>query len=105
MLAPALGLNLVTPPRFLRAVSEGSDVSAADKRTIDRQIATRQIRIYVYNSQNATPDVQAQLDACRAKGIPVASITETMAPAASTFQQWQTAQLAGIERALEAARG
>jgi zinc/manganese transport system substrate-binding protein len=100
MLSPALGLDLVTPSRFLRAISEGSDVSAADKRTIDRQIAARQIRIYVYNSQNATPDVQAQLDACRAKGIPVASITETMAPASSTFQQWQASQLLGIRQAL-----
>ena len=100
MIAPALGLRLVTPPRFLRAISEGSDVSAADKHTIDRQIANRDIRIYVYNSQNATPDVQAQLDACRAKGIPVASITETMAPASTTFQQWQTAQLQRIEQAL-----
>jgi zinc/manganese transport system substrate-binding protein len=100
MLAPALGLRLVTPPSFLRAISEGSDVSAADKRTIDRQIAARQIKIYVYNSQNATPDVQAQLDACRARGIPIAAITETMAPASATYQQWQSTQLAGIERAL-----
>jgi zinc/manganese transport system substrate-binding protein len=100
MLAPALDLRLVTPPTFLRAISEGSDVSAAAKRTIDRQIASRQIRIYVYNSQNATPDVQAQLAQCRAKHIPIASITETMAPAATTYQQWQSAQLAGIENAL-----
>jgi zinc/manganese transport system substrate-binding protein len=100
MLAPALGLHLVTPPSFLRAISEGSDVSAADKRTIDRQIASRQIAIYVYNSQNATPDVQAQLASCRAHGIPIAAITETMAPANATYQQWQSDQLAGIEQAL-----
>ncbi len=103
MLAPALGLDLVTPPTFLRAISEGGDVSAADKRTIDRQIASRQIRIYVYNSQNATPDVQAQLDQCRAEDIPVASITETMTPAGTTYQQWQSTQLRGIEAALEKA--
>ena len=100
MLAPALGLRLVTPPSFLRAISEGSDVSAADKRTIDRQIASRQIAIYVYNSQNATPDVQAQLAACKAHGIPIAGITETMAPADTTYQQWQSDQLTGIEQAL-----
>jgi zinc/manganese transport system substrate-binding protein len=100
MLAPALGLRLVTPPGFLRAISEGTDVSAADKTTIDRQIASGEIKIYVYNSQNATPDVQAQLSACRARHIPIASITETMAPASSTYQQWQSAQLEGIEHAL-----
>ena len=36
MIAPALGLNLLTPPTFLRAISEGTDPTAADK-TDDRQ--------------------------------------------------------------------
>ena len=31
MLAPALGLDLVTPPGFLTAISEGTDPTAADK--------------------------------------------------------------------------
>jgi len=105
MLAPALGLNLVTPYSFLRAVSEGTDVSAADKSTIDNQIKSHQIKIYVYNSQNATPDVQAQLDECKAAKIPTTTITETLAPATATYQDWQTKQLQGILDALiEASR-
>jgi zinc/manganese transport system substrate-binding protein len=103
MLAPALGVDLVTPPSFLRAVSEGTDVSAGDKQTIDRQIARHLIKIYVYNSQNVTPDVQAQLDEARARHIPVATITETLSPANLTYQAWQTHQLLGIERALRQA--
>jgi zinc/manganese transport system substrate-binding protein len=105
MLTPALGLDLITPPSFLRAISEGSDVSAADKTTIDRQIATNQIKIYIYNSQNTTPDVQTQLAACRAKGIPTATVTETLSPASDTYQQWQSAQLRGIQAALAKATG
>ncbi len=104
MLAPSLGLNLVTPPSFLRAVSEGTEVSAGDKETIDRQIATHAIKIYVYNSQNVTPDVQTQLAEVRSAHIPVATITETLAPASATFESWQTRQLVGIERALAASR-
>jgi zinc/manganese transport system substrate-binding protein len=105
MLAPSLGLELITPAGFLKAISEGSDVSAADKATIDRQIASRQIKIYVYNSQNATPDIQAQIKQCKARGIPTATVTETMSPASATFEQWQSAQLTGIERALATATG
>lgn len=105
MLAPSLGLNLITPPTFLKAISEGSDVSAADKTLIDQQIADKAIKVYVYNEQNTTPDVQALLKACREKGIPTATITETLVPVAATFQQWQSAQLLGIERALHAATG
>jgi zinc/manganese transport system substrate-binding protein len=84
----------------LKAISEGTDVSAADKETIDNQIRSHQIKIYVYNSQNVTPDVQAQLSEVNAEHIPVATITETLAPANSTYQAWQTRQLEGIESAL-----
>lgn len=105
MLSPALGLDLVTPPTFLRAVSEGTEVSAADKSAIDRQIEERRIKIYVYNSQNVTPDVQAQLSEVRSEHIPYATITETLVPARATYQAWQTEQLTGIERALARATG
>ncbi len=39
MLAPALGLHLVTPTRSFARSLRAATVSAADKRTIDRQIA------------------------------------------------------------------
>ena len=100
MLAPSLGLDVLTPYSFLRAVSEGTDVSAADKATIDSQIRQHRIDAYIYNSQNTTPDVQAQLAECRAVGIPTATITETLVPVGATYQAWQVAQLRGIEAAL-----
>jgi zinc/manganese transport system substrate-binding protein len=103
MMAPALGLNLLTPPTFLRAISEGTDPTSADKQTIDNQIKTHAIKVYVYNSQNATPDVQAQVDEAKAAGIPVTTITETLAPASATFQDWQVAQLTALQAALQAA--
>ena len=105
MLAPALGLDLITPPAFLKAISEGTDVSVTDKETIDTQIREHRIKLYVYNSQNVTPDVQAQLREVRAAHIPVATITETLQPAHDTFQAWQTRQLLVIESALSRARG
>jgi zinc/manganese transport system substrate-binding protein len=100
MLSPALGLNLITPYSFLKAISEGTDVSAADKQTIDDQIQNHQIKVYIYNSQNVTPDVQAQLTEVRAHNIPYATITETLAPATTTYQAWQTKQLLGVQAAL-----
>jgi zinc/manganese transport system substrate-binding protein len=103
MLSPALGLRLITPPGFLRAVSEGTDPTAAEKSAIDTQISTRQIAVYIYNSQNATPDVARQVAAAKAAGIPVTTITETLTPAGTTFEQWQVAELTGLRAAL--ARG
>jgi zinc/manganese transport system substrate-binding protein len=104
-LSDALGLDLVTPASFLKAISEGSDPSPQDKATIDAQIAQKKIKVYVYNSQNATPDVAAQVQAARANGIPVTTITETLSPASATFQQWQSAQLRALEQALAQATG
>ncbi|MDQ6784083.1 MAG: zinc ABC transporter substrate-binding protein [Actinomycetota bacterium] len=103
LLAPALGLKVITPYPFLKAISEGSDPSAADKATIDSQIRDHRIKLYVYNSQNTTPDVNAQVAECRAAGIPTATITETLTPAGSTYQAWQSRQLRGILDALSKA--
>ena len=105
MLAPALGLKLMTPYSFLKAISEGTDVTAADKLTIDNQIRKHLIRIYVYNSQNITHDVQVQLAEAKAQHIPTATITETLVPPTSTYQAWQVRQLQGIEAALAKATG
>jgi zinc/manganese transport system substrate-binding protein len=104
-LADTLGLKMATPYSFLKAISEGSEPAAKDKATIDAQIADRQIKIYIYNSQNATPDVAAQVREARAEHIPVTTVTETLAPATATFQQWQVSELEGIENALHSATG
>nr|WP_243876151.1 zinc ABC transporter substrate-binding protein [Streptomyces sp. 846.5] len=104
-LAEGLGLKMLTPESFLDAMSEGTDPTAADKATIDQQIRTKQIKVYVYNSQNSTPDVVAQVNLAKSEGIPVATVTETLAPAGDTFQQWQVAELQGIEAALAKATG
>src|SRR5205085_852823 len=53
------GLHLKTPSSFLTAISEGTVPTAQDKATVDQEIAHREIRVFVYNSQNSTPDVAA----------------------------------------------
>lgn len=99
-LAPSLGLRLLTPTGFLDSISEGTDPTPADKATADSQIADKQIKVWVYNSQNATPDVQRLNDAARAAGIPIATVTETMTPEGASFQAWQSRELEGLAAAL-----
>jgi zinc/manganese transport system substrate-binding protein len=104
-LAQSLGLRLLTPSSFLKAISEGSDPTAADKTTIDRQVAGKQIKVWVFNSQNSTPDVKRVTDAARRRGIPVTTITETLVPASANFQDWQSRQLRALAAALAQATG
>ncbi len=98
-----LGLRLLTPARFAGAVAEGTDVTAADKQTVDAQAEGRRIRVWVFNSQNVTPDVQRVNQIVQRRGIPVARVTETLAPAGDSFEQWQVAELEGLLKALERA--
>jgi len=99
-LAEGTGLDLISPAGYLNAISEGADPSATDKATVEDQIATRAIKVLVYNSQNSTPEVQGLVNKAKTRGIPVVQITETMVPATATFQEWQTAQLKALLRAL-----
>jgi zinc/manganese transport system substrate-binding protein len=104
-LAEALRLKLLTPATFLNAVSEGVDPSASDKAVVDAQIRTRQIKIFIYNRQNSTPDVMTLVAEAKAAGIPVVTITETLQPPGATFQDWQANQLVDIANALKDATG
>jgi zinc/manganese transport system substrate-binding protein len=104
-LGEALGLRLLTPYSFAKAIAEGGEVSARDKQTVDRQASAHEIEVWVFNSQNVTPDVQRVSELARAAHIPVATVTETLSPASDSFEQWQVAELEGLQRALRQATG
>ena len=104
-LSPALSLHLATPPGFLNAISHGVDPGIAEKAVADEQIATGAIKVYVYNSQHITPDVQAQMQAAQANNIPIVVMTETAPAGSASWQQWQTTQLEALSDALAKATG
>ena len=104
-LADAMGLTLKTPETFLDSISEGTDPTAQDKATVDQQIKNKEVKVFVYNSQNSTPDVKALVKNAKAQGIPVTTVTETLVPASTTFQAWQVKELRGLEKALAKATG
>jgi zinc/manganese transport system substrate-binding protein len=104
-LGEALGLRLLTPYSFAKSIAEGTEVTAQDKQTVDRQASGRQIKVWVLNSQNVTPDVQRVSELARAAQIPIATVTETLAPASDSFEQWQVTQLERLQAALREATG
>jgi len=99
-MAEGTGLNLVTPYSYLKAISEGTDPIASDRAQVQNEIASKSIKVFIFNSQNSTPDIQGLVAKARAAGIPVVKMTETLAPATSTFQDWQTGQLKDLLSAL-----
>ena len=99
-LAETLGLKVMTPQSFLDAIAEGSEPTASDKTTADEQIRDHRIKVFVFNSQNSTPDVQRLVDEARREHIPVTPVTETLAPSNATFQAWQVRELRSLLAAL-----
>ncbi|MGI8506735.1 MAG: metal ABC transporter solute-binding protein, Zn/Mn family, partial [Solirubrobacteraceae bacterium] len=93
LLAPALGVRLITPPGFMRATAEGAEVSAQDTASTERQLTSGAIKVWVYNAQNVTPEIQRLNGLARARRIPVATVTETLSPLGDSFAQWQVRQL------------
>jgi zinc/manganese transport system substrate-binding protein len=104
-LGQSLGLDLLTPYSFAKAIAEGTEISAQDKQTVDQQAQRGLIKVWVYNSQNATPDIQRINAICRTQHIPITTVTETLAPASDSFEQWQVAELRSLIRALHQATG
>jgi len=100
-----LGLKLLTPYSFAKAIAEGTDVTAQDKQTVDAQAREGLIKVWIFNSQNVTPDVQRVNQIVHERRISIATVTETLSPASDSFQQWQVAQLEGLMRALHSATG
>jgi zinc/manganese transport system substrate-binding protein len=100
-----LGLELLTPYSFVKAIAEGTDVTARDKQTVDAQAQQGRIKAWIFNSQNVTPDVQRVNQIAGERHIPIATVTETLSPASDSFQQWQAGELEGVMRALHAATG
>jgi len=103
--APALGLDLITPASLMKAVSEGTDITAQDASIAEAQISGRAIKVWIYNIQNQTPEVQHLTSLARAQRIPIVTITETLAPSTASFEQWQAAQLEELQGALHRATG
>lgn len=104
-LGEALRLKLLTPYTFSKAIAEGGEVTASDRQAVDAQARERKIAVWVFNSQNVTPDVQRVNELARSASIPIVTVTETLSPAKDSFQQWQVAELMRLRRALHEATG
>jgi zinc/manganese transport system substrate-binding protein len=99
-LAQALGFNLISPPEFMQAISEGTDPPAQTVAQFQDQISHRQIKALIYNTQTSTPITDNLKQLATQNGIPVVGISETVQPATASFQDWQIGQLNSLQAAL-----
>lgn len=94
-----MGLNVLTPIAFERAIAEGNDPSAQDVATTNDQITKKQVKVLIYNEQTITPITTNLQNEAKQNNIPVVPVTETM-PTAKHYQSWMMDQLTNLEQAL-----
>jgi zinc/manganese transport system substrate-binding protein len=99
-MAQALGINLISPPEFMQAISEGTDPPAQTVAQFQDQISHHQLKVLVYNTQTSTPITDNLKQLAARNGIPVVGISETVEPTTASFQDWQTKQLNSLRAAL-----
>ncbi|HMF32021.1 MAG TPA: zinc ABC transporter substrate-binding protein [Candidatus Lokiarchaeia archaeon] len=99
-LANATGLDLISPPDFMDAISEGNDPAASDVATFQNQLTSHSVQILVYNNQTVTPITTQMQNLAKSNNIPVVGISETVVPPNTQFQDWMFAELVSIQNAL-----
>jgi len=97
--AVPIGLSVVTPFEFQKAVAEGNDPPADTVVTAESQVKGKKIKVLIYNEQTVSSVTTKLQDEARSAGIPVVPVTETM-PSAMNYQNWMLSQLTVLERAL-----
>jgi zinc/manganese transport system substrate-binding protein len=99
-LTDAIGLKVLTPPEFMEAIESGTDPAPGDVAAERDLITGKKVKVLLYNSQVTSPITQQIHDLAEQNGVPIVGVAETIPPAYKTFQEWQLAQLADLEKAL-----
>ena len=98
-----IGLNLITPPEFMQALTEVNDPSARDIATFQNQIQNHSTKLLVYNTQTVTSLTEQLKTMAQQNNIPIVGVSETMPVGAQTFQGWQASELQLLLQALQKA--
>ncbi|MDA8195936.1 MAG: zinc ABC transporter substrate-binding protein [Actinomycetota bacterium] len=93
------GLNLISPPSFMRAVAESNDPSVASIISMENQIKTRQISTLIFNTQTITPLTDSIKALARSNSIPVVGISEIIEPVGASYQRWISNEVTAIAAA------
>ena len=94
-----IGLKVLTPFDFEKAIAEGNDPPAATMLTTSDQISQHQIKVLMYNTQTVTPVTTNLQNEAKQANIPLVPVSETMPPG-KTYQHWMLDQLNALQTAL-----
>ncbi len=95
----ALGMKIVTPPAFSKAIDQGTDAPAGVVEQTLATLSSGEAKLLVYNVQTSGAQTDAVLAAAKKAGIPAVPVSETL-PSGFGYIEWQQGVLATIAQAL-----
>jgi zinc/manganese transport system substrate-binding protein len=101
-LANATDLDLISPPAFMNAVSEGVDPPAQSVSEFENQLGNGSVSVLVYNEQTVTPLTQQMKQIAAQHNVTLVGVTETIQPPNTTYQVWMNSELLELQNALNA---
>jgi len=94
-----IGLKVLTPFEFEKAITEGNDPPASSVVAANDQITGRAVKVLLYNLQTVTPITTNLQTEAKQLNIPIVGVSETMPPG-KTYQGWMLDQLNALEQEL-----
>ncbi|MCF8607033.1 zinc ABC transporter substrate-binding protein [Gordonia sp. HY442] len=96
------GMTDIAPAGFTSAVEEGQSPSAADRAAFDDLLRNHKVSALIYNTQSVDPATESVLATAKSANVPVVELTESLPEGVDSYIAWQSAQIAGLEKALNA---
>jgi zinc/manganese transport system substrate-binding protein len=100
-MAQAVGLVDKTPQGYHNAAAAESDPSPGDLKAFENALTGHQMDVLVDNTQTEGSLPAQVRKTAESAGVPVVEVTETVAPGAASFQDWQMTQLTALAKALD----
>lgn len=95
----ALGMKIVTPSAFSKAIDQGTDAPAGVVEQTIATLTSGEAKLLVYNVQTSGAQTDVVLAAAKKAGIPAVPVSETL-PSGFGYIEWQQGVLATIAQAL-----
>ncbi len=98
--ADAIGLVVLTPEGFMKAMEQSVDPAPADVAAERDLLTGKKVKALLYNSQVTSPLTKDIHDLAVTSGVPVLGVAETIPTQFKTYQDWMLSQLAELETVL-----
>jgi zinc/manganese transport system substrate-binding protein len=98
-MAEAIGLDVLTPEEFQKAIEDGEDPSARSIAIQEDLFRTHKVKVLLYNLQTVTPITTRIQQLAKQAGVPIVGVSETLPPGKS-YQQWMLSQLDELDKVL-----